>query len=230
MPTVYNSAFYEHRHRATSHAAEVVLGIVHNFGVPMNSAIDIGCGVGAWLKTIEDRGAARTRGYEGPWLPKQMYTAAGELVLADLNTLNIDTSEKYDIAICLEVFEHLTMAGCESIASQLAAVTDTILFSAAPPAQGGNGHINERPLSDWIKLFEGKGFNAIDDIRWRIWGDDEIPYWYRQNIVLFSKHLAARMHPPVDVIHPAALRAATEGSVTGGLVRVYKGLVKRIKP
>ena len=65
-------------------------------------------------------------------------------------------------------------------------LSDFVLFSAAIPDQGGMGHINEKWPTYWISLFEDRDYVCIDAIRKNIWNDDSIPWWYRQNALLFA--------------------------------------------
>jgi hypothetical protein len=60
-----------------------------------------------------------------------------------------------------------------------------VLFSAAPPGQGGEGHINERPYEFWRGLFAARGYTAFDCIRPAIAGRLKLPYWYRFNTLLY---------------------------------------------
>ena len=36
-------------------------------------------------------------------------------------------------------------------------------------------------------MFRAEGFRPLDVIRKAVWNDEEIPFWYRQNILLFVK-------------------------------------------
>ena len=60
-----------------------------------------------------------------------------------------------------------------------------ILFSAAPPGQGGEHHINEQPY--WREKFERHGFLTFDAVRPAIAGNNKISYWYRYNSLLFIR-------------------------------------------
>ena len=86
-----------------------------------------------------------------------------------------------------------------------------MLFSAAVPGQGGTNHINEQWPSYWSNLFRNENFEVIDLLRGMIWDDVWIPYWYRQNILLFLnvttrsdliESLRQDCKPPLCVIHP----------------------------
>ncbi len=65
---------------------------------------------------------------------------------------------RYSLALCLEVAEHLKPEYAETIIDTLCACSDTIVFSAATPGQGGEHHHNERPTSYWLELFAARGY------------------------------------------------------------------------
>jgi hypothetical protein len=69
----------------------------------------------------------------------------------------------------------------------LTASAGTVVFSAAIPGQPGRNHINCRWPSYWQSLFSEKGYLMQDVIRPKIIDDLSIPYWYRQNIFLYSR-------------------------------------------
>ena len=64
----------------------------------------------------------------------------------------------------------------------------------------------------WCALFAEGGFVAVDFLRPRIWCDENICWWYRQNIMLFvlrarlteivGSDLAAVSGPAVSLVHP----------------------------
>ena len=85
--------------------------------------------------------------------------------------------------------------------------SDIILFSAAIPKQGGEGHINEQWPSYWAKLFKSWDFYPVDFLRCEIWRNASIPFWYRQNIMFFMlREKLEKINPElkkflVDEIH-----------------------------
>ena len=99
----------------------------------------------------------------------------------------ISPKSKYDLAISLEVAEHLSKDRAESFVHDLCGFSDVVLFSGATIGQGGDEHINEQRLSYWKNLFEEEDYCCLDIIRGLIWNDNDIPFWYRQNIVIFVK-------------------------------------------
>jgi hypothetical protein len=93
---------------------------------------------------------------------------------------------RYDLAVCLEVAEHLPESSAADLVRALTAFAPVVLFSAAVPGQGGVGHINEQWPAYWKGLFEQHGFYRRDPIRPRIWTNERVHWWYRQNIFLFA--------------------------------------------
>jgi hypothetical protein len=62
-----------------------------------------------------------------------------------------------------------------------------VLFSAAIPFQGGTNHLNEQWPDYWANYFKNNGYEAIDCVRKKVWQDDQVDWWYAQNILMFSQ-------------------------------------------
>jgi SAM-dependent methyltransferase len=176
--------WYEERHAKTSPSARKILGYIWPYLKPQ-SVLDVGCGVGTWLSISRELGASKVQGLEGSDLkPEQLKINANEFKRSNLVTPPIlDT--KYDLAINLEVAEHLPKDSAENFVKYLTQNSNAVLFSAAPPAQGGEGHINEQWPQYWTDLFRKNGFEVVDVIRSLIWNDDQVLAWYKQNTLLF---------------------------------------------
>jgi hypothetical protein len=118
----------------------------------------------------------------------QLRVPAEQFMPADLSLLDhLPVGRRFDLAICLEVAEHLSQTAAEKLVKFLTGHADRVLFSAAVPCQGGTHHINEQWQSYWAEIFVACGFDAFDVVRPRIAGNREIEYWYRQNTVLYVK-------------------------------------------
>ena len=226
---VYDDAFYAARDAATRGAARKMLSLL--FGrVEIDSVCDVGCGVGTWLSVAGALGAGRVRGFEGAWVKdKPLAVDADRLTFQDL-AAPLAGEEAFDLAVCLEVAEHLPESRAESFVRELTARAPMILFGAAVPGQGGQGHVNEQPQSYWAALFEARGYDAYDPLRPALWRDDEVPWWYRQNALVYAeagsdaaRALAGTEPALLDVVHPAMFDYA-EAHVAG---RTLKRLVKR---
>lgn len=218
--TLYNQDFYSNRHFSTKYAAETILSKVIDVYPSITSAVDIGCGVGTWLSVLKQQGVSDIQGVDGPWVENVHLEIPTECFRSyDFQCSEIDFSfnRRYDLAICLEVAEHVDISKSKIFVQNLIKLSDVILFSAAIPGQGGLGHVNEQWPSFWVSLFEEHGYSVRDILRQKIWNDDKIPLWYRQNIMIFvSKEITLNaMSSDIDmaaisIVHPMLLRAKTE--------------------
>jgi SAM-dependent methyltransferase len=148
------------------------------------SAADFGCGPGAWLAALAKRGTADLIGYD--LKPPDPAVWPGRFEMCDL-TQPMIFHRRFDLALCLEVGEHLPKAAAWTLVNSLAEASDVILFSAAIPGQGGDGHCNENWPSFWVELFAEHGYASLDLIRPRIWTDERVLWWYRNNaFVVYS--------------------------------------------
>ena len=214
--TKYDEKFYATRDGKTSYAARTILKMVFDKR-DIKTVVDFGCGVGTWLKTAEEYGADHTVGIEGEWIDHNLFTAKGELKVSDFEK-PIELEKRFDLAICLEVAEHITPTSAHRFISDLCKSSDLILFSAAVAGQGGRGHVNEQNQSYWVELFMSKGYKCFDVIRPVIWNDNDIDVWYRQNSFVFSKDPSAFSVSqdtdfPVDIIHPDLFRTYREPGI-----------------
>ncbi len=169
-------------------SAEIVLPILFEHIKP-KSVLDVGCGLGTWLKVCRDLGVEEILGIDGEYVEMTKVVIPRDFFLHhDLRNLSkLNFQRKFDLAICLEVAEHLPKDCADSLVSFLSSTSDMILFSAAIPHQGGQGHINEQPLSYWLEKFERQGFKPFDFIRPMIWNNKNVDWWYKQNIIMLSK-------------------------------------------
>lgn len=92
-----------------------------------------------------------------------------------------------DLAMSVEVAEHLEPSSSVPFIDSITKAADTVLFGAAYLFQNGPTHINERRHTFWGKLFLERGFVAFDLFRPTVWGDERIPFWYRQNTFLYVR-------------------------------------------
>jgi SAM-dependent methyltransferase len=206
--SLYPADFYQHRRAHTAHAARRILDALPS-ALPRRSVADIGCGTGTWLAAALERGATSAFGIEGNWVTPAMLDDE-TIVFAPQDLEQRFTGPRVDLALSLEVAEHLSPARAESFVADLVALAPAILFSAAIPGQGGVGHLNEQWHSWWADRFAAHGYQAYDVIRPAIWTDEAIPAWYRQNAVLYldaATATALSLRPTdlalLDKVHPA---------------------------
>jgi hypothetical protein len=207
----YQDDFYKDLHQQTLYPARTVIDILLPVLPSIGSAVDVGCAVGSWLSVLKENGVPEIRGIDGDWVNKEFLEIPGECFRAVDLEKPFSEEKKYDLAMSLEVAEHLPASSAAGFVASLAGLADFVLFSAAIPFQGGTSHVNEQWLEYWCRLFSAQGFRGVDCIRRRIWHDEKIPFWYKQNLVLFAREnrLAELKLPegivemePVSLVHP----------------------------
>ncbi|MGY4280796.1 SAM-dependent methyltransferase [Bradyrhizobium sp. LM2.7] len=205
--TFYDEVFYNWQRDASFASAEVMLPIVFEMVKP-RSVIDIGCGVGTWLAAAKSLGAQTVVGVEGDWVNDARMSITEPVVLADLEAA-IPVSDRFDLALCMEVAEHLSKQRAPSLIADLCRLSDVVLFGAAVPGQGGNNHINEQWQSYWADLFRSQGRLPHDVVRPKVWNSNKVAFWYKQNALLYmTEQKAAELNCSdtlgniLDVVHP----------------------------
>lgn len=229
LASLYTPAFYSGQSDLSFDAGAAMLPPVIELVQP-KSMIDIGCGVGTWLAAAEQLGVARLVGVEGPWVSRdRLRSARIELVTHDLEQ-PLPIRERFDLAMSVEVAEHLRQSRAASLVAELCGLAPVVLFGAAIPGQGGVNHINEEWQSVWAARFAKHGYRAVDLLRPRYWTRAEIPVHYRQNTLLFvseqqvanleSRHGGPLPSPVLlDVVHPEVLNAQVSAYTAAPTVR-----------
>lgn len=206
-----------------TNAAEAFVPILFDYISP-KSVVDIGCGLGTWLRVFQNKGIKDILGIDGNYIDQsKLQINTSNFFLHDL-TKPLNYHKKFDLAICLEVAEHLPEQSAETLIETLTALSDAILFSAALPLQGGQNHINEQSFCYWVKKFNKKGFIVRDVFRSRIWNNKNIDLWYRQNIFLVEKSDDIQ-EDIYDFYHPELYvhRMKNYQSLNEQIAKIYRG-------
>jgi hypothetical protein len=183
---IYDKAFYErNKNEAKLRSVEIVLAEVFKIIPPCYSAVDFGCATGTWLKGLEKYGIIDIRGYDGKWVDKSKLLIPKESFFETDFDKPLAIDRKFDLAISIEVGEHLQESSAEFFVENITKSADFVLFSAAIPYQGGENHVNEQWPEYWNKLFNRFGFVCVDCIRKKLWTNDEVVDFHRQNVLLF---------------------------------------------
>jgi len=188
---------YNDDHNTTS-AIEVVPYILQILPVKPISVLDVGCGRGQWLKVFKENRIDRVLGIDGNHVPAEikMVDPNSEFKVFDLkNIKNLVLKKQFDLALCLEVAEHLPKEIAEDFVDFLTQSSDIIIFAAAVIGQTGENHINEQNPDYWRNLFRLKGFIMLDAFREYFWNNTKVNWWYRQNLFLVVKEENRKQFP-----------------------------------
>ena len=214
----YSKTFYNAIAGGSGRSAEIVLPLVFEIGKP-TSVVDVGCGVGAWLRAAKSLGVDEVLGLDGDHVPVDLLEIEQtEFRAADLSKPLPHVGHRFELAISLEVAEHLPLERADRFVADLCALADMVLFSAAVPYQGGQDHINEQWPSQWAQRFASHGYVPFDVVRPVVWANPEVEVWYQQNMLLFvaqsradliassqaATATAAHRTDMLDVVHPAS--------------------------
>lgn len=204
-PRLYNAKFYREL-SSTRDSARAILPIIVDLMRPA-SIVDIGCGTGHWLATAIELGISDVLGIDGEWaVQAKLQIPQEKFFVHDLGT-PLRLNRRFDLAISLEVAEHLPASEARAFIELLCNCADTVLFSAAIPGQGGRHHINEQWPVYWANLFAGFGFQCYDPLRPTLWDNPRVLWYYAQNCLIYARASspieASPVARPISLVHPA---------------------------
>lgn len=197
MTSTYEKEFYKSRLSGSCQSAEVIVPLIFDLINP-RSVIDIGCGIGSWLSVFREHGIEDVLGVDGEWVDKDMLMIPREQFISSDLENPIEVNRRFDLVVSLEVAEHIRPEHASSFIKSLVDLGPVILFSAAIPLQIGKHHVNEQWPDYWVRHFEEHGYVAIDAIRKQIWQDENVEYWYAQNILIFAEQDYIKSHTALD--------------------------------
>jgi SAM-dependent methyltransferase len=213
----YGGAFFDSQKDTSFVSASIVIPRVLSLCNP-KSVADFGCGVGTWVRALLDIGVSDVTGIDGNYVRDDLLVIPSErFVRADIGQ-PVDLNRKFDLAISMEVAEHLPREKASVFIDTLTKHSGIVLFSAAVPGQGGTYHVNEQWPEYWNELFSARGYRCVDCLRDTFWEDDRIAWWYRQNMFLFVANDLIPAYPklmsesarartlPLAVVHPGFMR------------------------
>jgi hypothetical protein len=194
-----------------------------------SSVIDIGSSTGLFLRNFQDHNISDIVGVDGPWVPSdQLKIPASKFIAHDL-TKPINLNRKFDLLICLEVLEHVSLETGNLLIEEMSELSDVVVFSAAVPGQGGTHHINEQWPIYWATKFVNKGYKIIDP-RTVLWDKPEILPWYKQNMLFFTRRDIKNLHifgengnsskMPLSMIHPEMTYAGLLDVEINGIMKL----------
>jgi len=212
---VYDESFYSNQKNGSLSSANEIVPILLSYFPETQSVIDFGCGIGTWLSVFEKNGVSNVLGLDGDYVPRNnLLIGADKFQATDLSH-PIKLPKKFDIAISLEVAEHIPEHCADEFVESITSASDIIIFSAAIPGQGGDDHINEQWQTYWAQKFIKKGFILKSDLKNEIWNNEKVEFWYSQNINIYIKktvedkysHLINKddSNSLLNIVHPRQL-------------------------
>jgi hypothetical protein len=154
------------------------------------SVIDIGCGAGIYLPTFLEKGVD-ILGIDGCLTGGEVIEDAFQLV--DLR-LPWTPPKRYDLALCIEVAEHLPEEYAEILIDTICASSDVVYFTAAKLDQAGTYHWNCQPKEYWVDKFVDRNYFVYNnEKRKRIFdriyasADFETNPWVRDNAIILER-------------------------------------------
>jgi len=196
----YTKGFYERLRGGATRSAEVIVPIVLQL-LAIRSVVDIGCGDGSWLAVFRKLGVVDVLGIDGDYVDRALLQIPQEHFRTFDLGKPFELGRVFDLAISLEVAEHLPPESAPSLVESLTGTAPAVLFSAAIPHQGGDNHINEQWPEKWAKLFQERGYVPVDCIRRRVWHNEAVEYWYAQNTLLFARADLVERNPALKAEH-----------------------------
>jgi SAM-dependent methyltransferase len=190
----YNWGITYSLHGMARRDAPIFVSELLNVFPGVTSVADIGCGSGVYAAELQSRGL-KVLGCEYGARPLRWARRLGvNAVPFDLSKAGSSLPGRpYDLAISLEVAEHVPPVFADRFVEFMCETSDRIVLTAAPPGQGGYGHINEQPKEYWIEKFERRGFSvsvATTALLTRRLQGDGISHFLHQNLMCFSKNVA----------------------------------------
>jgi SAM-dependent methyltransferase len=190
----YGAKFYAQQAPGSLQSARIVAALIAELLTP-RKVVDVGCGLGGWLLALSETGAHELLGIDGDHVDRsKLYIDPACFTAMDLSR-PFKVEGRFDLAICIEVAEHVPHAYSEDLVNALCGAAPVVLFSAALPGQGGSGHVNEQWPEYWHRRFHQRGFRMFDSIRPRIREEPRVRWWYRQNLVLYANDAGRAAHP-----------------------------------
>ncbi|QLH49207.1 MAG: methyltransferase domain-containing protein [Candidatus Accumulibacter cognatus] len=209
--TDYTPEFYSAQQADSLRSARIVLPLLFSHYRPA-SVVDVGCGVGPWLKVCTELEINDIRGIDGSHVPIEFLMIPQHSFCPANLAETVVTDRQFGLAMSLEVAEHLPESRAWTFVKELTQLSKVVLFSAAIPYQGGTAHINENWPEYWATLFHGFGYEPLDFLRPRLWNNNEVCWWYRQNLIVFCEkdfisasglsEACRDLQWPLSIVHP----------------------------
>ena len=191
---IYNRAFFEGNQQEGVRMAPWFVPLLQNV-FDFHSLIDVGCGTGHYLQYCLNCGIGDVLGLEGsPAAFADLLVDKRYVVMHDLR-LPYTVGRRFDLAISVEVAEHIDKLYASNFIKILCDASDTVALTAAKPGQGGTAHVNEQGEEWWVEKFRrfDYGFDSTTTqmlrrgIRQAREAGNFVTRWFESNIMVFRR-------------------------------------------
>lgn len=227
MSHQYNTDFMSYADNTSRYAAQTVAALLRGW-FSIGSLLDVGCAKGTWLSVWRDTGVEDIHGVDGDYVGRDTLVIPADHFSAKDLSRRFDFSRRFDLVQSLEVAEHIPASAADTFVDNLVRhANGLILFSAAPPGQGGEFHVNEQPYEYWRQKFAARGYVACDCLRLRLAGNQRISFWYRYNTLLYLREDRLREAP--EEVHASVIpQGAPVRDVAPTWFKLRKAVVRQL--
>jgi SAM-dependent methyltransferase len=183
----YTLEYYQAINREESPQAQALAQAITRIYHP-RSVIDLGCGTGLYLEPFDC--AKRGIDISLEAFQPEVCQAIDCLCYGDLSQ-PIEYLQKYSLALCLEVVEHIGSENADTLVDNICRASDTIVMTAAPPGQAGLNHVNCQPQAYWEAKFAAHGFRRDYHDEYQLVSRvAQVPHtvWIIRNLMVFKAH------------------------------------------
>lgn len=182
----YDAQFLSYSQRISAQSANQITSLLKDM-LSVESVLDVGCAQGTWLNFWQQSNVEDIVGVDGDYVVRDRLEIPSDRFIAQDVSQPFDLERQFDLVQCLEVAEHIAADHAATLIDNLTRHGAYLLFSAAPPGQGGEYHVNEQPYDYWRDLFAARGYVALDAVRPLIENNAQVAIWYRHNIILYVR-------------------------------------------
>ena len=187
LEEIYGPKFFARRDRLMWRAVIICKAVVDVFNP--ESVIDVGCGIGDYVKYWYNDMNIQAFGIEGSEavLP---YVVSDKVLIFDMRVEH-NIRLHSDLVTCFEVLEHIEEEYSDIFVKNLTKLSDCILVSAAPPGAGGHYHVNCQDKNYWIEKFMQYNYGYDPTLTYMI--REALKPWrhrkelYHNNLIYFAK-------------------------------------------
>ena len=194
-------------------AAGVIVPLVMQRVRPQ-SVLDLGAGVGSFLRAFIEHNVTDVAGIDLCLFEPELFVVDPTLISRGDLKDPVHQGRRYDLAMSLEVGAYL--ADHDVLVDSLVRHAPVVVFSAALPSQDLLHQHHGAFPSSWAARFAARDYVVVDAFRPALWTDDRLPFWFRQNLLLFVHRPHLEANPglgepssesaPLDIVHPELYR------------------------